>query len=91
MAVSDGHVVRRVAQQAPASVVMTTVVMTTTSSSSSAVCVLLDHFQLADDGHRCHLHLSINHQATRLLYCNVNVEFKVTLHEQVRYRGSSQY
>ena len=23
--------------------------------------------------------------------CNVNVEFKVTLHEQVRYRGTLQY
>jgi len=26
-----------------------------------------------------------------VMQCNVNVEFKVTLHEQVRYRGTLQY
>jgi len=26
-----------------------------------------------------------------VMKCNVNVEFKVTLHEQVRYRGTLQY
>jgi len=25
------------------------------------------------------------------MYCNVNVKFKVTLHEQVRYRATLQY
>ena len=28
---------------------------------------------------------------TNLVSCNVNVEFKVTLHEQVCYRGTLQY
>ena len=27
----------------------------------------------------------------RVVKCNVNVEFKLTLHEQVRYRGTVQY
>jgi len=26
-----------------------------------------------------------------MMQCNVNVKFKVTVHEQVRYRGTLQY
>ena len=31
------------------------------------------------------------HPTCNVTQCNVNVEFKVTLHEQVRYRGTVQY